>query len=202
MTRVTLGSFKASLKDPARRASVGTDPPPTPITMVNTAVRRFHRDGEFAARQYLTHTIQRSPHWGPNGPASAWGWANAMLDYFDNYINMALADSRRWLPMTVSSDPDFRRHTVGVRLDVVLLDGQGYVARIPSWEKDPLELSLMAILACPIVQAVGDELGSMKAVGVDFWHLRTTAATHVPARTALSRRSLVVSVIDQYIDDA
>lgn len=199
MTRVTLGGFKASLKDPARRAGAHADPPPSPMTMANTAVRRFHRDGEFAARQYLTRTIQRSPYWGPAGPANARTWAASILDYFDNYVAMATSDSRRWLPMTVSSETRFGPHTVGVRLDVVLLDGQGYVARIPLWEKDPLHADVMTTLACPILMAVGDELGMAKAVGVDFWHLRTRAPTHVPARAALGQRGAVVGVINRYL---
>jgi hypothetical protein len=194
-----LGGFKASLKDPARRAGAHGSAPPTPMTMANTAVRTFHRDGEFAARQYLTRTIQRSPYWGPTGPTNAHSWANSILDYFDTYITLATADTRRWLPMTVSSDPQFGAHTVGVRLDVVLLDGQGYVARIPLWEKGPLDAHVMETLACPILAAVGDELGAAKAVGVDFWHLRTSAATHVPARTALARQADVVGVIDRYV---
>lgn len=73
-------------------------------------------------------------------------------------------------------------------------------SEVRSAEQAPLDRDIMETLACSTVQVVGDELESTKAAGVDFWHLRTGVATHVPARTACSRRSAVVAVVDRFAD--
>lgn len=168
------------------------------MPVANTAVRIYHRNSPEAARQYLNSAFDTSTYWGPTGRASARGWANSIRTYFDNYMNLAERDDRGALAMTVTSDVQFGDHAIGVKLDVVLLDEDGYVARIPLWEKDPLDQSVMETLSGPIVEALAIELGATRAVGVDFWHLRSSVTTHVTAATARGRTSAATDAIDRY----
>ncbi|MCE9622309.1 MAG: hypothetical protein K8R99_08200 [Actinomycetia bacterium] len=117
-------------------------------------------------------------------------------------MTMSSRDPRRWLPLTVSGDVDIGSHTVGVKLDVVLLDGDGYVARVPLWDKEPLSGDEARTLADPIVATLEAKLGPGRAVGVDFWHMRSGATTHVSAAEAMRRDRHVVRIIDDYLSDA
>ena len=200
MTRVTLGQFKAALRDPALRTGAAAGFP-TPMTVANSAVRTFHRGGALAAHQYLNRTFDRSPYWGPTGPAGPRGWANSIRQCLDLYMSMASQDARRWLPMTVSCDVDVGPHTIGVKLDVVLLDGNGYVARIPLWDKVPLAPHEARTLAGPIIEALEVRLGPGRAVGVDFWHLRTGEALHVSSNDVRGHVGDVVRVVDGYLSE-
>jgi hypothetical protein len=104
--------------------------------------------------------------------------------------------------MTVASEVEFGPYTIGVKVDVVLLDPCGYVARIPLWDKEPMPSMEMKTLAAPIVEAISVELGAGRAVGVDFWHLRTSAAAHVATADARQATSTVEAIVRRYVGEA
>lgn len=200
MTRITLGELKNAARDRSlRRAAPGTGASfPTPMPTAASAVRRFHRDGAAAATAQLNRSFDRSGHWGPTGPAQARGWANSIRTSFHTYVDLASRDSRATLGMPVTADVQIGANTIGVSLDVVLLDPHGYVGRYLLWDTPELTQQDAEILAGPIVRALQQELGADRVAGVEIWHLRSGRQVAVDTATALARVAEIEAVVDDY----
>lgn len=201
MTRITLSELKNAARDPARRRDPSGSGPayPTPMPTAASAVRRFHREGAVAAKAALNRTFDRSSHWGPTGPASAVGWANSIRSCFDTYVRLASRDPRPVLSAPVTADVLVGSNSVGVSIDVVLLDATGYVGRHVLWDSPPLTLGNAEMIAGPIVRALQQELGDDRAAGAEVWHLRSGAQLIVDRDTAIRRLGEAAAIVAVYL---
>lgn len=203
MTRVTLSEFKIATRNRAARRSAATPngrPPVTPMPQAQSAIRRYHQQGEARATAVLHQTFDRSPYWGPAGRPPARGWANNIKTYFATYVRMASADRRPFVPTSIKRDVQFGPHSIGVAPDVVLIDPGGYVARLVLWDTPEPTQQDAELLAAPIVQALEDELGQGRTAGVEIWHLRSGQQFYVTAHAALSRIADVRAILHAYVE--
>lgn len=175
MTRLTFGIYRRGLREPGFTLSATVNSPsfPTPILMANASIARYHREGETEARRELHRAFRRSPYWGPAGSPQARGWASAIVASFERYAQMAADDGREAFTVDLSRDVSLGMHVVGVRLDAVLLDDDGYVGRIALWDKAVVTRELAVFYAVPAFLALEDELGDGRVSGVQIWHLRS-----------------------------
>jgi hypothetical protein len=200
MTRITLGELKKATRDRAlRRPPPGESRPiPTPMPSAASAVRRFHREGADAAVRRLNRAFDGSDYWGPNGPAQARGWANSIRTCFQTYIDLASADDRPSLNTSINLDVSLGTDSVGVSVDVVLLDPNGYVGRYLLWDTPPLTQQDAEVLAAPVVLALQQELGADRVAGVEVWHLRSGSQIFVDMQAALGRVTEVERIVAAY----
>lgn len=200
MTRVTLGEVKNAARDRALRrpASGAGQLFPTPMPTATSAVRRLHRDGAAAAIAQLNGSFDRSSHWGPKGPPQARGWADSTRRSFQTYVDLASQDSRPTLGTSVTADVVVGTNAIGVSLDVVLLDPNGYVGRYLLWDRPELTQDDAEMLAAPVVRALQQELGADRVAGAEIWHLRSGSQIFVDTATALGRLSQTEAVVDDY----
>jgi hypothetical protein len=203
LSRLTLGEYKRALRDPAARraTSSGSSAFPTPLRIGASAVRRLHRDGVSASRAYLNQALTGSSYWGPSGRPHSQGWANAIRDCFETYIELAAGDHRPSLDSAVASDVVIGLHVVGVTVDVVLLDPVGYVARYVLWDVRVPTRDESEMLAAPIVAALGQELGADRIAAAEIWHLRTAAVRRIESAAALARLADTQRVVAAYLAD-
>jgi len=169
--------------------------------VASSAIRRFHREDPQVAREYLVETFRRSPYWGASGPAQARGWAASIVESFDAYVELANGDTRRALGSTVTAEAVLGEHSVGVSLDVVLLDDEGYVARHVLWDVPELTDGDARLQAAPIVLALQAELGDDRVAGVEVWHLRSRKRVFVSRDEALGELDRVRSIVERYLQD-
>ena len=201
MTRVTLGEFKLAARNRRLRRSDPTmdEPVPTPMPTAGSAIRRFHRDGATAAITQLNGSFDRSAYWGPTGPPSPRGWANAIRECLQTYVNYASQDNRPALMTPVTTDVQVGGNTIGVSLDVVLLDKNGYVGRYLLWDKPALTQKDAEVLASPVVRALKQALGEDRVAGVEIWHLRSGKRVFVDESTALGRSGEIERILNHYL---
>lgn len=200
MTRITLGELKNATRNRAlRRPQPGDSRPiPTPMPTAASAVRRLHRESADVAAHRLNRAFESSDYWGPNGPAPARGWANSIRTCFQTYIDLASGDGRPTLNTSINLDVFVGTDSVGVSIDVVLLDPRGYVGRHLLWDTPPLTQQDAEVLAAPVVLALQQELGADRVVGVEVWHLRSGTQIFVDSQTALGRVAEVEQIVGAY----
>lgn len=87
---------------------------------------------------------------------------------------------------------------MGVSLDVVLLDPNGYVGRYLLWDTPPLTQQDAEVLAAPVVLALRQELGADRVAGVEVWHLRSGTQIFVDTQAALGRVAEVERIVAAY----
>lgn len=202
MTRITLGELKVAARNRMSRRQTGRAfQAPTPMPSAQSAIRRFHREGPAEARLALVQSFERSPYWGPGGSPQARGWATAVVECFDTYDSLASADVRPVLGSSVAADVDVGPNKVGVTVDVVLLDPGGYVGRHVLWDRQELTEYDAEILSAAIAQALTDELGVDRIVGVELWHLRSGGQVFVPAQVAFARLDTVTEIVAGYVEE-
>jgi hypothetical protein len=203
MTRVTLSELKSASRDRTKRRTPpapGAPPIVTPMPTAQSAIRRHHVQGAERAIAVLNETFDRSSYWGPRSThAPAKGWANAIRDSFQIYVDLAGTDSRPSMTIQVKRDVELGEHSVGVAPDVVLIDDDGYVGRLVLWDKEETSQDEAEFLAAPIVRALEDELGAGRTLGVEVWHLRSRQQFYVTAEEALERLREVQAVLHRYI---
>jgi hypothetical protein len=203
MTRITLSEFKGAARNRTARWSApnpSAAPLVTPMPQAQSAIRRFHQQGAARATAVLHQTFDRSAYWGPTGRPPARSWANNIKTYFETYVQMASVDTRPIVPAPLKRDVAFGPHAIGVAPDVVLIDPEGYVARLVLWDRPTTSHHEAELLAAPIVRALDDELGPGRTVGVEIWHVQSGQQYYVPAADALRRLPDVRSILDGYVD--
>lgn len=175
MTRLSFGIYRRGLREPGFTLSSTAGSPsfPTPMAIAAAAVARYHREGHAKALRRLRRSFTDSSYWGPSGSAQAQGWASAIVTGFERYVHLAERDGRDAFAVDLKRDVTVGMHTVGVHIDVVLLDDDGYVGRIALWDKAAVTSELAVQYAVPARRALDQELGEGRVAGVQVWHLRT-----------------------------
>lgn len=174
MTHVTYGIFRAGVRDPGKTLAsyAGQKPIPTPYPSASASITRFHREGPDQAWKTLDQALASSSYWGQSGTPQA-GWANAIRDCFQVYRALAEPDQRIPIATGVNRELVLPPDDIGVHVDVVLLDPNGYSPRVVLWDSNPLNHSRAILYGAPVWKAMEEELGEGRIVGVEIWKLRT-----------------------------
>jgi hypothetical protein len=114
---------------------------------------------------------------------------------------MAAGDGRRALGSTITSDVPIDGNSIGVIIDVILLDPHGYVGRYVLWDKPPISTPEAELTAAPVVLAMQEELGENRVVGVEVWHLRSRSAFFVSREQAIQRLEEVAAIVNSFLAD-
>lgn len=196
MTRVTFGMFRKGVREPATTlASAGAAlMPPTPMPTATATIARHHREGSASARARMDRSYRESPYWGQRGTPQA-GWANAMRACYGTYVQLTQGDTRPAFATGLNRDLSLPPDELGVHIDVVLLDPDGYVPRLVLWDSNELTLALAVRYAAPAWKVMEDELGDGRVARVEVWSLRAPtqiAVSPVEARAALDDVARVV----------
>jgi hypothetical protein len=121
------------------------------------------------------------------------------VNSFDTYIELASSDDRPVLVGGVASDVQVGINSIGVSVDIVILDPGGYCARHVLWDVPPLTLDDAQLQSAPIVAALQSELGEDRVVGVEVWHLRSGDTLFVASGDAVARLPEVEVIVDGYL---
>lgn len=185
MTRVTFGAYRAGVRDGG--VTLGSLAsgylPPTPFPSASAAVVRCHRESPEAAARELDRSFASSSYWGQRGSSQA-GWANAMRACFETYRQMAYGDPRPAFATGLNRDLAFPPDELGIHINVVLLDADGYVPRLVLWDKNELTSARARLYAAPAWRVLEDELGDDRVPRVEIWHLRSASSVEVDAGDA------------------
>ena len=196
MTRVTPGLYRAGVRD--RRLTIGafagSRPPITPFQMASAAVVRLHREGADQAWQTLDASFVRSPYWGIAGTRQA-GWAAAIRTAFQGYRAMAANDMRPVISTGLRRTLTFPPDELGVYVDVLLLDPDGYVPRLVLWDANAFTREIAVLYASPAWRAIEDEMGDGRVPFTEVWHLRSGAQESISASDAASELSQVAGIV-------
>lgn len=196
MTRVTFGAYRAGVRD--GRVTLGSLAnsfmPPTPFPSASAAITRYHRESPEAAARELDRSFNSSSYWGQRGSPQA-GWANAMRACFETYRQMAQGDPRPAFATGLNRDLAVPPDELGIHIDVVLLDEDGYVPRLVLWDKNDLTVARARLYAAPAWRVLKDELGDDRVPGVEVWHLRTVSRVEVDATEAQGALADVARVV-------
>jgi hypothetical protein len=174
MTRITFGVYRAGVRSPGVTLAsyAGRQPPPTPFPTASAAVVRYHREGAEAAWGQLDRAFSSSAYWGARGTPQA-GWADAIRECFLTYRQMAEDDDRPAFATGLNRDILMPPDELGVYIDVVLLDDDGYVPRLVLWSADELTTTHARLYAAPAWRVGENELGQGRVPLVEIWHLRS-----------------------------
>jgi hypothetical protein len=161
MTRITYGLYRAGVRDVAvtLAAAAARYMPPTPYAPATGAITRYHREGPDQAELALDRSFRRSSYWGQSGTPQA-GWADAIRHCFATYCRMARPDGRPAFAVPFTRDVDYPPDTIGVHIDVVLLDPNGYVPRLVLWDTNDFTMDRARLYAAPAWYAAEAELGT------------------------------------------
>lgn len=184
MTRVTFGMYRKGVREPATTlASAGAAfQLPTPMPTATAAIVRHHRDGAASAAARMDRSYRNSPYWGQGGTPQG-GWANAMRTCYQTYVRLTAGDPRAAFATGLNRNLVMTPDELGVYIDVVLLDPQGYVPRLVLWDSNALTVDLAVRYAAPAWAVLEDELGAGRVPSVEVWSLRApTQRTITPAQ--------------------
>jgi hypothetical protein len=196
MTRVTFGLYRAGVREAGLTLASYADRwmPPTPLPSASAAVVRYHRRGGQAAWRQLDRSLGSSPYWGAPGTPQA-GWADAIRECFLVYRHLADADTRPAFATGLNRDLSFPPDELGIYIDVVLLDPDGYVPRLALWGRAEVAAGGAQLYAAPVWRVLEDELGEGRVPSVEVWHLRSGVRHVVTASAAAARIDEVESIL-------
>lgn len=182
--RVSPGDLRQGLTDPKYAIPRSKSPIVSPHSILTKAVKVLHQEGVAEADAYIT-TALNTPGWKTSRTRTK---AQNALASFHNYKGMAAEDTRPVAIGDSHSSVIIAGHNVAAACNVVVLDDAGVEGRVCIWSvvERPFTDAEMALLTCPIVLALGDELGADRVLGVDFWFLRANAQTFVDSEKALA----------------
>jgi hypothetical protein len=191
--RITFGTFRAGIRDPAITVSLLTSTRsfPSPVALATAAIKRYHRDGLVVAEQQLNRSL--SGYW--SGTPQRKGWANSIRSAFENYIQMDINDSRTIFSTGFSRDIQLAGNQLATYVDVLLLDGRGYAGRVALWDASETTAENARIIAAACFQAMEEELGQGRVTEVNIWKLRTRVQHTVDRPTALSALPSAAAVV-------
>lgn len=174
MTHITYGLFRAGVRDPAKTLAsyTGQKPIPTPYPSASASIARFHREDPESAWTQLDKSLASSSYWGRQGSPQA-GWADAIRSCFQVYRALAEPDQRASIATGVNRDLVVPPDDIGIYVDVVLLDPNGYAPRIVLWDSNAFDHNRAVLYGAPVWKAMEEELGEGRVIGVEVWKLRT-----------------------------
>lgn len=112
---------------------------------------------------------------------------------------MASQDNRPCINSPLTTDVDIDGNEIGVGVDIVLLDPQGYVGRVVLWDKQVPSGDDAEMLALPIALAIEQELGVGRGAGVEVWHLRSGSTETITQSRALRKLPQAIVLLDRFL---
>jgi hypothetical protein len=163
------------------------DPPPyltVPTTLARTAVRKFHRQGEAVAKQYLASSKVGS--WANHPTSSSMATNNTrVLDGLDWYIQEDKADGRAMNALDATAIVTIQGIDVETRIDVVLDDGNGLAGRVVFWDGPDFDAATAQTIACPYAFALEALYPGATYTTIGVWQARRRYSVEVPHGDAL-----------------
>lgn len=186
MTRISFSDYRSGVRDGTFRVTPsGTGQGfPTPTSIQWATITRHHQESPEVARDYMVSSFRRSSYWGPSGSPQSRGWAESTLRSYDAYALITRHDTRPVVATGVRNELQLPPNVLSVRIDVILLDPRGYVARIVLWDKSELTEERALLYAAPILVAAEEELGQGRVTSVELVHTRTASLLSVSAAEA------------------
>jgi hypothetical protein len=89
------------------------------------------------------------------------------------YRALAEPDQRASIATGVNRELVVPPDDIGVYVDVVLLDPNGYAPRIVLWDSNAFDHNRAVLYGAPVWKAMEEELGEGRVIGVEVWKLRT-----------------------------
>lgn len=200
MTRVTFGMFRKGVREPGTTlASAGANfVPPTPMPTATATIVRHHREGPAIAGARMDRSYRESDYWGQRGTPQA-GWANAMRTCYATYVELTDGDTRPAFATGLSRDLLLPPDELGVHIDVVLLDSDGYVPRLVLWDNNDLTPALAVRYAAPAWKVMEDEMGDGRVAYVEVWSLRAPTQITVSPDEARAAMDDVARVVHRLV---
>lgn len=118
-----------------------------------------------------------------------------MRTCYGTYVQLTQGDTRPAFATGLNRDLVLPPDELGVHIDVVLLDPDGYVPRLVVWDSNELTRALAVRYAAPAWRVMEDELGDGRVARVEVWSLRAPTQIAVSpdeARAALDDVARVV----------
>jgi hypothetical protein len=186
VTRISFGDYRSGVREPSFRVVSGGAgrPWPTPTPIQRATIARHHREDPDAAREYMVSRFQNSTYWGPSGKPQNQGRAEMTLRSYDNYVSLTRNDERPVITTDLKRDLELPPNTLGVRIDVLLLDATGYVPRLVLWDTNDLTRERAMLYAAPLLLAAEEELGEGRVAEIEVVHVRTPVQLTVSAPDA------------------
>lgn len=200
MTRVTFGMFRKGVREPGTTlVSAGaTFLPPTPMPTASATIVRHHREGAAIASARMDRSYRESPYWGQRGTPQG-GWAEAMRACYATCVELTRDDNRAAFATGLNRDLSLPPDELGVHIDVVLLDPDGYVPRLALWDSNDLTRALAVRYAAPAWKVMEDELGDGRVGCVEVWSLRTPTQMTVSPDEARAAMDDVARVVHRLV---
>jgi hypothetical protein len=204
MTRVTFGMYRKGVREPAitlrsAAAANANFTLVTPMRTAQSAIARHHREGPAAARERMNRAFRESPYWGPKGTPQARGWADAIRRCYDTYADLSRDDMRPAFATSIGRDLSLPPDILGVHVDVLLLDREGYVPRLVFFDKNDLSRASAIQYAAPVWRVIENELGEGRVAGVEVWSLRQPSQLTVLPAEARAAMTQVANVVHRLV---
>jgi hypothetical protein len=169
-----------------------------PSSVRNKAIRIFHEEGAGRAIEYLEGRRAGAQGlggtFGPSGNRATQG--RRTREAFDRYVRMSDADGRDYADVGVSGDVEIGSHVVGVTLDAVVFDTQGYAGRLLTWDLSGMTSELALLVAGPAVLLIDQQMGRGTCCEVEVWDLEHDHQWRFLRAHALSAIADVERVLD------
>lgn len=184
--RVSPGDIRSGLVNPGYVIPSQRPTIVSTYSVTTKAVRVFHGQGEDAAVDYIEQAFT-GQSWRSGGNATK---AQIAKRSFNNYRRRADADPRPVALGDSRASIIVAGNEVGAGCDVVTFEPQGgHAGRLCIWSvlSRPFERDELALLACPVVLALGAEFGEDAVQGLEVWMLRDDQVAVVSADDALGQ---------------
>lgn len=162
------------------------EPPPAylsvPPTVARKAVAVYHESGAAAARRYLRSS--KVGKWASHtNPSMATANSN-VVSGFGAYIAADRADGRPVAEVAKRIVLDWPAGPLSVRLDVVLIDGDGLAARAILWDGPDFTEEQAPLIAAPYAAALAQIHPEVDLTTVGIWQGRRQTYVEVPIESA------------------
>jgi hypothetical protein len=114
---------------------------------------------------------------------------------FQRYVSLEHQDARFVATVNLEADVSFGPHDVGVRVDVVLFEDDGFAGRVLLWDVSPCDMRLAEMYSAPCVRLIEEGLG-LNCHAIDVWQLRHQSEFRVSRQAAMRRLPEVRSTLD------
>src|SRR4051812_38653632 len=153
--RFTFGEYRRAARDPTFRVRLGgREGGPNTAGTLRASVRAFHQDDLIAGEIALAKGLSR--HFAKPENRTQADRARLM---FRNYVALSGADGRTVFDYDIAGEFEIGDDTLGVSVDLALLDPNGYAGRVVLWDLLPCDRDAALAIAGPAFELLVRELG-------------------------------------------
>jgi hypothetical protein len=190
---VSFGVFRLAVRDRGFRTDPGAAPSAPPIVPVLTfrkAISTYHQSGRQAAIDGISLP---SSYWrtDPRGKTLAQNYRRSL----DTYMSLDAADGRPTYDVGVKQQVRISGEVLNVHMDALVYAAGAHTARIALWDVPEPSREQAAIMGSPIITALENEVGVVRAHSVAFWHLRSGTVIEISASDARARAGAAADAV-------